>query len=148
MLRNVTLAMAVLAAMIPGNVSAADVNLHNGYIEVRNELVTIEPDKARSAGLDGTVTVQAAFFKQVAVVPGGGKTYINNCCIVAGTYYSVTLRVMNHFRLVEVHPRLCIKNGIPHGFAVVTFTGTVTLTSDNHYDLQHLQGHVYTEKCP
>lgn len=145
MLRNVTLAIVVLAAMMPGIVSAQDVNLHNGYIVVRNETVI--------KGYDGVITDAARVWlsgsvnESAEVNSGGGTIYLNKCCILAGSLYKVELYVMNQYIVATVRPQLCNVRGIPFGFALVTFTGTAARDRNNNWVVS-VDPHVPSVQCP
>lgn len=147
MLRSLTLAAAVLAAMIPGNVSAQDVNLHNGYIVVRNETVITNYRKVVTDAATVALRFDGTTRESAVVNSSGGTVYLNNCCILAGTLYEVKINVMGKSIHAMVRPQLCNVRGIPHGFALVTFTGTAERDSNNNW-VVHVEPHVPSVPCP
>lgn len=109
-------AMLVVAVVASSALADASVNLHNGYIAIRNE---------SSAPL--RVTVQAGGWSNHLMFDGTiapHSTYdVNNCCYAAGTRYFLEAFEPARSKPYEwqVVPRLCNTRGIPYGFASLTF---------------------------
>ncbi len=75
-----------------------------------------------------------SILRDVIVNMGQGRVAVNSCCYAAGSRYIIDGRLTDpsaqaHKTSFDVTPRLCNKDGIPYGYAVVEFyDGTI------HYD--------------
>lgn len=149
MLRRLCLmvALVVLAAPLAATAQTVipdHVNIHNGFIEVRYEVVM-----KNGATADGTplrLTYGNATLEDAHVSPGG-TTFLNVCCIAAGSLYKVHLLGRANVE-ATVRPQLCTVRGIPFGYALVTFTGDITYVSKTHAFIVNLEPHVPPVSCP
>ena len=133
MLRKFLLTFGILATLASSTASAqmvipGHINLHNGYVVVIN---SISPKREYTAGVmepwspnPPHVRLSWNGFGQSADVPYGGQAFLNQCCIAAGTGYSLTFYQGGYQTGVDVHPRLCNVRGIPFGYAVVEVVGS------------------------
>lgn len=152
MLRTLVLAASVLAAAVPLAGSAqtvpSGINLHNGYIEVHNQ-IAMHPATDAAPLPPVRIEFHNALTRQQSETVGlMGTAYINRCCVVAGTLYEVVLVAAYHSTTATVRPRLCNIRGIPFGFAVVTFTGKIVWNAKGKYWEPAITPHVDDGVCP
>ncbi len=155
MLRTLTLALGLMAASIPLAAYAAPtipqgINLHNGYIEVRNEVVVTNYRQIIRVGAD-IIMRNAAFAnynaQEMSTIDTGTTGYLNKCCVLAGSLYHIRMRLLGHPIDLSVRPKLCNVRGIPFGFAIVTFTGTAHRDHNNNW-VESVTPHVNDGVCP
>lgn len=153
MYRFIARSIAVLAVLVPLAAAAqlpvpAGVNLHNGYIEVINH-VQYHDGFAYTGELKLNGTTEGH-------VGSGGTLMLNRCCILAGSHYVVELDYMSwggQRSPFGVVPRLCNIRGIPFGYAVVEYTGTLKKTregsgSSTRFEMFNFRAHRVDEACP
>ncbi|HEY8322632.1 MAG TPA: hypothetical protein VIG46_12650 [Candidatus Baltobacteraceae bacterium] len=149
MLRRLCLSVALVAFAAPLAANAQSVipdhvNIHNGFIEVRNEVVL--KNGATSGGTPLLLTYGGGTIERSQTTPGG-TTFLNVCCIAAGSLYKVHYGGRANVE-ATVRPQLCNVRGIPFGYAVVVFTGSITYDSKTHgFDVQ-IEPHVPPVSCP
>ena len=155
MLRTLTLAISLFAALIPLGASAAPtiprgINLHNGYIEVRNDVVVTNYGHVEPVGAH-IVMKNAAFMQHNAqefrIVDTGTTGYLNVCCVLAGSLYHVQMTLLGMPVVAMVRPQLCSVRGIPFGFAIVAFTGVAHRDRNNNWVI-NITPHVPHTPCP
>ena len=150
MLRKMILVLAAVMAVVQLTSAAAqaDVNLHNGYIEVvdhitYNEDLTGVIDRSKLHGIP-KLPFDVDFYSPSYGVGYGkvrmtnGVAIMNHCCVLAGSFYTVTGMAMNqqegnrHVVIAGAHFKdtmkaaLCNVRGIPFGFIRVVLFGMVT----------------------
>lgn len=153
MFRRIAFVLEVIALSLPIAAAAQmpvphGVNLHNGYIEVINNVQY--HDGFRVAGV---VNLND---KTVGEVSSPGTLVVNHCCILAGSHYIVELNYMSWAgaRLpIAVVPRMCTIRGIPFGYAVVEFTGDIRKTrvgsgSPTHFEIFNFRKRRIDTGCP
>ena len=146
MFRRLVFAVAAVAALSPLATSAQTiipphVNIHNGFIEVRNQIRQIN-----TAG--GAFTVYLRHNGrtiQEAKVNAGDTIFLNVCCILAGSLYDVEIDLRGSAK-ATIRPQLCNVRGIPFGYGVVVFTGHITY--ENFRFTSSYEPHVPTVSCP
>lgn len=154
MFRNLTVIVALLAAMSPTGSSAAvapysAVNLHNGFIEVRSHVVV----KDQGEDVSATALVHVALRRTDGTLQDYGDVgsvapiYFNRCCIVAGSLYIVEADVQGKRIDFQVRPKLCNVRGIPFGFEIVTVTGNAERGRTNRW-IVNIEPHVLEPPCP
>ena len=140
-----SLALVVTAAPLAANAQTVipdHVNIHNGFIEVRDEVVL--KNGAGTGWIPLNLTLGSIVIERAQTLPGH-TTIFNVCCIAAGSLYKVHFlgRVSSE---ATVRPQLCNVRGIPFGYAVVVFTGSITYhPSGFSYDIEP---HVPPVSCP
>lgn len=147
MFRSIARALAVLVVLVPLSASAqlivpAGVNLHNGYIEVINHMTYLDGFTAH-----GIVNVNR---RMAGYVGPGGTHVVNWCCIVAGSNYQVELDyapVAGQRLPFNVTPRLCNIRGIPFGYALIEYTGTVVKRRGS-FEIDNFKARRLDEGCP
>jgi len=153
MLRFIARSIGVLAVLVPLAAAAqlpvpAGVNLHNGYIEVINRVAYHD-----GFSYPGAVKLNGRLEGHVG---SGGTMTLNQCCIVAGTHYVVELNYADtagQRSPIGVTPRLCSIRGIPFGYAVVEFTGTIKKTREGSGSPTRFEAFGFSERrvdvaCP
>lgn len=115
---------ALVVGLLVTALPASALNFHNGMIVIVN-----------TTGRD--LIAYAEFISGHPidrVNMGQGRVTVNSCCYAAGSRYIIDGRLTDpsaqaHKTSFDVTPRLCNKDGIPYGYAVVEFyDGTI------HYD--------------
>ena len=156
MLRFIARAIAILAVLAPLTAAAQlpvppGTNLHNGYIEVINDMHYPEGfNQKADIWLKGPLWHE--YHEQLA---RGNTLVLNRCCILAGSHYTVWVNfqgVLGGLR-VDVTPRLCNLHGIPFGYAVIKFSGQVYKVVPREQTLYkayeaNVHGGVVDEGCP
>jgi hypothetical protein len=152
MFRTLVLAVVAFGAAVPLPGSAqtipGGINLHNGYIEVNNRIIMHAAKDAPPlprARIDFRNSLTRQQSEPSTLM---GTTYINACCVVAGSLYQVVLFAAYHITIATVRPRLCNVRGIPFGFAVVTFTGNIVWNAKEHSWEPTITPHVNDGVCP
>jgi len=153
MLRFIARSIGVLVVLVPLAAAAqlpipAGVNLHNGYIEVINHVVYQD-----GFSYPGDVRLNET---PEGKVGSGGTLLVNRCCILAGSHYVVELNYVTtagQRSPFGVTPRLCNIRGIPFGYAVVEYTGTLKKAregsgSPTRFEMFNFRGHRLDETCP
>lgn len=146
MLRKLAIALlALLATASAVAPASAEVNLHNGFIQIVDD-ITYSVDLAGLKDpslyqgppprIDFLVRVRHEGLKVTYTTTLHGKSaFVNECCILAGSYYSIEGfnygrdgNVAGAYFSGDVTPRLCNVRGIPFGYAKLVVTGHVTYT--------------------
>ncbi len=153
MLRFIARAFGILAVLLPLSAAAqlavpSNVNLHKGYIEVINHV-----QYPAHFWHGGAVKLNGHFQGEVG---SGGTFVLNRCCIVAGSQYVVELDYVwsaSARSPLSVTPRLCNIRGIPFGYAVVEYTGSVVKTregsgTNTRFEMFHFSGRRVDTSCP
>lgn len=152
MLRFIARAFGILAVLLPLSAAAqlvpSNVNLHKGYIEVINH-VQYHDGFSHPGVLKLNGHVQGD-------IGSGGRLVLNHCCILAGSQYVVELdyvRSASQRSKLSVTPRLCNIRGIPFGYAVVVYTGSVVKTregsgTNTRFEMFHFSGRRVDTSCP
>ena len=151
MLQRLFLSGAILIAALSVAASAQStipegVNLHNGFVEVRNEIV-IYRDGRRDVAL-GRIHMNHANrlgYSEVREAHTGQTAVFNKCCVLAGSPYTLEMDIVQSHIERLIYPRLCNVRGIPFGYAVVVFRGEISIR--DHYS--HATGlHAYALDVP
>lgn len=151
MLRRLILALAAVAVFSPLMISAQTeptvipphVNIHNGFIELRNQIQQIG-----TSGATWRVTLKYhGHVMQDAKVNAGDTIYLNVCCIAAGSLYDVEINLRGSAK-ATIRPQLCNVRGIPFGYGVVVFTGHIAYDPKTHGYPSYYEPHVPTVPCP
>lgn len=107
--------LAVLALLALSTVPVLALNLHNGYVAIKNNgarplIIEIHHSFAgsRSAKIQPEVEIQP-----------DSTFFANECCYAAGSGYVMDAHFKGSGSKRQIHfvPRLCNVNAIPHGFA-------------------------------
>lgn len=120
------------------------VNIHNGFIEVRDEIVL------KGGAVSGATPVRLTYnyaTLQTAAITRGGTIFLNVCCIAARSLYKVHLGGRLDVE-ATVRPQLCNVRGIPFGYALVIFTGEITYVAKTHDFAVYAEPHVPAVSCP
>ena len=159
MLRKIVLAALAFGLVVPLASAAAtdvpsEVNLHNGYVIIRNNLHYIN----HGVSLDVSERQNGHLMMYHKVGPGG-YAIANTCCILAGTRNEVL--VNGGFNpgfpasaTLAFVPRLCNISGIPFVYADIEITGTyryvpaATKGGRGHWETEHYSVHRADTKCP
>ncbi len=107
--------LAVLALLALSTLPALAINLHNGYVAIKNNgprplIIEIQHNFTGSGG--------ARIQPEVEIQPD--TTFIaNECCYAAGSVYIMYAHFKGYGNIRQMNfiPRLCNVNAIPHGFA-------------------------------
>ena len=117
--RTLVTTLVALATLTTGAVAADHINLHNGYIAIRN---------------DGAIPLRLFFIRHIipgfmrlatlqseVVIPAHTTFIANRCCYAAGSNYEMEVGYTRKDVRLGVVPRLCNVHGIPHGYAELAF---------------------------
>lgn len=154
MFRSVAFAVGMCTLLLPLATAAAPlpvpagVNLHNGYLEVINHVRYLDGFTAA-----GRVQLNE---KSVGVVGTDGTLVVNHCCVLAGSHYTVELdyAASAGSRYPDtIVPRLCSIRGIPFGYAVVEFIGTIRKTREGpaspaRFEVLGFRARRVDQECP
>ena len=100
-----------------------------------------------------TLVLRHAFgITEISKVAQGHTIQMNNCCVVAGSAYSLAVtdpgRDVAYINYGDLRPRLCNIHGIPFGFAVFDITGTIQRGTNNDWIYTNMHAHVVDSACP
>lgn len=136
----ITIAAAFALATLP---AAADVNLHNGYIVIRNDAA--QP-------LYGSINHLIPGIAETTVQRLGEiaphSTFIaNKCCYAAGSTYVLDVYYWHNTAARPTFvARLCNERGIPHGYAAFAFHSY--RQHNDHPDVHRVAGGRTDTACP
>jgi hypothetical protein len=127
--RFCTLALALAMPLLTTAAVPDDVNLHNGYVLIVNHVRYVgEAPNLDNYSFNGYVRGPTQY-SRFYVLRKDGSALANECCLLAGTVYNISLGTSNNYcclhEVLEFVPRLCNIRGIPFGYAEFELVGEV-----------------------
>ncbi|MDE2480889.1 MAG: hypothetical protein KGN02_01700 [bacterium] len=160
MFRQLMRVLVAAVVLFPLGASAQSVipphvNLHNGYIEVVNQIKIYDERRDGTrilrhgdvAKFDLRLYLNNNHLVQEAAINTGDTVYLNTCCILAGSLYQITAKFRGTID-AEIRPQLCNVRAIPFGYGVVVLTGVLIYEEKTAIWHRDYAAHIPTVSCP